>query len=446
MREAVYDLLIHKCDVLQSVDRVAEIQAEFDIGIQGRKITLVGETDPARLEQSKKVVQASGLLAIPGLINTHAHVPMVLFRGLAEDVPIAAWFNDFIWPLESNLTPEDVYWGALLGLAEMIEAGVTCVADHYFYMDQVAQAVEESGMRANLAWAVFGHEGESKLDETCEFVQRWQGKADQRITTWLAPHSPYTTSAEFLRLSANRARELGVGIHTHVSETAEQVELSLDEFDITPVKVLEDSGVLEVPTILAHCLYATDQDLQLLANYPTGIGHAPKTYLKLGMGLTSVARYRDAGIPIGVATDGVVSSNTLDILEQLRLMVLVQKDLLSDSTTMPVGEALDILFHGGAQVLKMADKLGDIQAGRFADIVLLRQDGLHNFPRYDPAANLVFSSRSSDVHTVICNGEILLKEGTLLTIDKQQVKAELSRRLDRLNQRVPGKRIATYPA
>ncbi len=446
MSDAVYDLLIHKCDVLQSSDRVAEILAEYDIGILDNKITFVGEADPARLEQSRKVVQAGGLLAIPGLINTHAHVPMVLFRGLAEDVPIAAWFNDFIWPLESNLTPEDVYWGALLGLAEMIEAGVTCVADHYFYMDQVARAVEESGMRANLAWAVFGHEGEAKLDQTCEFVQRWQGKADQRITTWLAPHSPYTTSAEFLRLSADRARELGVGIHTHVSETAEQVELSLDEFDITPVKVLEDSGVLEIPTILAHCLYATDQDIQLLAKYPTGIGHAPKTYLKLGMGLTSVARFRDAGIPIGMATDGVVSSNTLDILEQLRLMVLVQKDLLSDSTTMPVGEALDILFHGGAQVLKMTDQLGDIQAGKLADIVLLRQDGLHNFPRYDPAANLVFSSRSSDVHTVICNGEILLEEGTLLTIDKQQVKAEVSRRLDRLNQRVPGKRIATYPA
>lgn len=442
----LFDLLIHNCDVLLLGDDQIEIATHYDIAIQGQNIIAVEPTNRKRSEQAAEVIQADGLLAIPGLINTHAHVPMVLFRGLAEDVPISAWFNDYIWPLESNLTPEDVYWGALLGLAEMIEVGVTYVADHYFYMGEVASAVEMAGMRANLAWAVFGHEGEEKLDQTCAFVASWQGKADGRITTWLAPHAPYTTSPEFLRMSARKAQNLGVGIHTHVSETAEQVELSLQEHGITPVQMLEDSGVFEVPTILAHCLYATEQDIELMSHYPTGIGHAPKTYLKLGMGITPISRFREAGIPIGLATDGAVSSNTLDILEQLRLMVLTQKDLAHDSTSMPVREALDIAFHGGAQVVRMADRLGDIREGKLADIVLIRQDGVHTFPRYDPAANLVYSSRSSDVHTVICDGKILLSDGKLLTIDKELVKREVSARLERLSQRVPGKRIATYPA
>jgi len=442
----MYDLLIHNCDVLLFNGTKTDIATNQNISVTGKRITSVEPTGELRSEDASTVIEGMGLLAIPGLINTHAHVPMVLFRGLVEDVEISAWFNDYIWPLESNLTAEDVYWGSLLGMAEMIEAGVTHVADHYFYMDEVAKAVEVSGMRANLAWAIFAHEGERKLDATCDFIERWQSKADGRITTWLGPHAPYTTGPEFLRMAADRAREMGVGIHTHVSETADQVRLSLDEHGVTPIQMLADNGVFDVPTILGHSLYATEDDIRMLADFPTSIAHAPKTYLKLGMGTAPVLRFRQAGIPVGLATDGAVSSNTLDILEQLRLMVLTQKNLARDSTTMPVDEALDITFHGGARVMQMDDELGDLVPGKLADIVLIRQDGIQTFPRFDPAANLVYASRSSDVHTVICDGEVLLNDGQLLTIDKELVKHEVQARLDRLSQRVPGKRIATYPA
>jgi 5-methylthioadenosine/S-adenosylhomocysteine deaminase len=418
-----------------------------DILIQGNRIMAIEPANQTnRLAEANQVIQAKGLLAIPGLINTHAHVPMVLFRGLAEDVTISAWFNDYIWPLESNLTPEDVYWGALLGIAEMIEAGVTFVADHYFYMDEVARAIEQAGIRANLVWAVFGHEGEGKLDATCEFVERWQGRADGRIATWLGPHAPYTTGVEFLKASVQRARRLGVGLHTHVSETAEQVQLSLQEYGITPVQMLAETGVLDQPAILAHCLYPSEEDLHLLASARAGIAHAPKTYLKLGMGTAPVRRFRLAGIPVGLATDGAVSNNTLDILEQLRLMALTQKGAASDSTVLPVGEALDIAFRGAAQVVGMGNQLGEIVPGKLADITLLRQDGMQQTPRYDPAANLVYSTRSSDVHSVICNGKIVLLNGNLLTIDKNEVRWQIALRLERLSQRVSGRRIATYPA
>jgi 5-methylthioadenosine/S-adenosylhomocysteine deaminase len=440
------DLIIHNCDILHMEPGRSWVDLQQDIHIAGQHITRIGPSGVDDRSPETKVIDASGMLAVPGLINTHAHVPMVLFRGLAEDVSVETWFNDYIWPLESNLTPEDVYWGALLGIAEMIEAGVTSVADHYFAMDQVSQAVCDSGIRANLVWAVFGHEGPEKLEHTCRFVEAWQGKCDQRITTWLGPHAPYTTSPDFLRLSARRAAELGVGIHIHVSETASQVRMSLEQYGVTPVRQLEEAGVLEVPTILAHCAHPTQEDIGILTGKPTGIAHAPKTFLKLGAGIVTLRQFREAGISVGLASDGAASNNTLDILEQMRLMALTQKHLASDPMEMPVAEALEIAFQGGAQVMRMDQQLGEIAAGKLADIALLRQDGMHVFPRYNPAANLVYSSRSADVDTVICNGKVLMRGKELLTIDKAEVKRQVNQRLQRLSQLVPEKRIAIYPA
>jgi 5-methylthioadenosine/S-adenosylhomocysteine deaminase len=440
------DLIVQNCDILRMQPGRTWVDLQQDISIDGQRITHIGPSNLTSRSPEAKVIDASGLLAIPGLINTHAHVPMVLFRGLVEDVTVETWFNDHIWPLESNLTPEDVYWGALLGIAEMIEAGVTSVADHYFSMDEVARAVCDSGLRANLVWAVFGHEGPQKLEQTARFVQDWQGKCDQRITTWLGPHAPYTTGPEFLQLSARRAAELGVGIHIHVSETADQVRLSLEQYGITPVRQLEETGVLDVPTILAHCAHPTDEDICILAGKQAGIAHAPKTFLKLGAGIVTLKRFREAGIPVGLATDGAASSNTLDILEQMRLMALLQKHLASDPTGTPVNEVLDITFHGSAQVMRMDEQLGEIAPGKLADIALLKQDGMHVFPRYNPAANLVYSSRSADVDTVICNGKVLMSAGQLLTIDKSEVKRQVNQRLERLTRLIPEKRTAIYPA
>jgi 5-methylthioadenosine/S-adenosylhomocysteine deaminase len=371
---------------------------------------------------------------------------MVLFRGMAEDISINAWFNDYIWPMEANLTPEDVYWGAMLGFAECIESGVTSVADHYFNMDEVAQAVVDSGMRANLAWAVFAHGGMEMLDRTSRFVQDWQGKGDGRVTAWLGPHAPYTTTVEFMADCAERARELGAGIHIHVSENEEQVVQSLEKFGITPVRQIAEAGVLEVPTILAHCANPTDEDIAILAGKRTGVGHSPKTYLKLASDVVTISRLRNAGVPVGLATDGSASSNTLDILEQLRIMVLMQKRIEDDPTAMPVAEALDIAFRGSAQVLHMGDDLGSLEPGKLADLALLRQDGMHVTPRFNPAANLIYSARASDVDTTICNGKVLMHNRQLLTLDKAEIRRQVNERLERLSQRDPSRRIAFYPS
>lgn len=437
-------LIIRQCDVLRFKDKEPKFSFQQDILLSENRIKAIGPSGTLEVPDGAKSLPSKGMLAVPGMVNTHAHVPMVLFRGVAEDVTIEEWFNDYIFPMESNLTPEDVYWGALLGIAEMIEAGITCVADHYFFMDEVALAVKESGLRANLCWAVFEHEGLEKLEETAQFIKRWQGGADGRITTWLGPHSPYLCGPDFLRACAQRAAELSVGLHIHVSETAEQVTLSQQRYGMTPVKLLLETGILDHPTILAHCLYPTEEDLDIVADHPAGVGQAPKTYLRAGMGTNSLAGLLEHGIPLGLATDGAASNSTLDLFEQMRLMPLLQKFVTNDPTAMPLADILRVAFLGGPKVLQQP-VLNGLEPGNLADIVLLRQDRAAAMPRLNPAANLVYSLGSADVDTVICNGKVLMQNRQLQTLDKDRIRAEVQKRMARLTQRVKGKQVAVYP-
>ncbi|MCK5377290.1 MAG: amidohydrolase, partial [Acidobacteria bacterium] len=385
-----------------------------------------------------------GLLAMPGLINTHAHVPMGIFRGLAEDVDIATWFNEYLWPLESNLGADDVFWGMQLGLAEMIESGVTAVADHYFHMDRAAEAVEKAGTRAALGWAVFGDQGREGVERTASFAEEYSGAANGRITTWLAPHAPYTCDEAFLRSVAKEAERLGLGIHIHAAETRDQTRASLETHGKTPIGVLADAGVLDRPTILAHCCGVTPEDIVLMAEKPCGVAHAPKTYLKLAMGAAPVLELREAGVAVGLATDGPVSNNTLDILESLRLMALVAKHESGNPRNLTVDQALTIATRESAQVFGMADDLGHLAPGFLADLILVDLGGPHNQPPHSPAANLVYSVRASDVRTVICDGKVLMRDRELLTLNKAEIVARVGESMERLSRRVPESRIQLY--
>ncbi|MET0402340.1 MAG: amidohydrolase [Cystobacter sp.] len=416
-----------------------------DILIRGPLIEEIRPTG-LPLPPGAEVLEGQRMIAMPGLINTHAHVSMVLFRGLAEDVSLERWFNDYIWPLENNLTAEDVYWGAMLGLIEMIEGGVTTVADHYFFMDEVARAVEGAGTRAHLGWTAFSSRGYQALAETAAFAERWKGGADGRITTCMAPHAPYTCDDGLLRASAGHANRLGVGIHIHAAEEMNQTLASVNRRGRTPIQVLQDTGVLGVPTLIAHGGGLLPQDIELLARHRdhVGIAHAPKTSLKLGMGLAPVRALRKAGVPVGLATDGAVSGNTLDLLEAMRLLGLSQKHDALDPEVMTVCEVLDTATRGGAAALGMGESLGVLAPGYQADVVLVDTRGTHWQPPHEPLAGLVYSARSSDVHTVLVAGRTLLRDRQLLTLDKERVFAEVARGMERLAQRVPGSRIQQY--
>jgi 5-methylthioadenosine/S-adenosylhomocysteine deaminase len=439
----MYDLIIHNCHILTPDNN---IRRNYDLVIDAGKIVDLQPTGQVDLGQAHELLAGWEMLAMPGLINTHAHVPMVIFRGLAEDVSIERWFNEFMWPLESNLIEEDVYWGMLLGLVEMIEGGVTTVADHYFFMDQAAKAVEQAGTRAALGWAVFGSQGYRALDETAAFVERWQGQGHGRITTWMAPHAPYTCDDDFLRATVAHAERLGVGIHIHAAEEMGQTQASLQKRGLTPIQVLAQTGVLGVPLIIAHGCGILPQDIDLLkqAAAPVGIAHAPKTYLKLGMGLTPILPLREAGIPVGLATDGAVSNNTLDIFESLRLMAMLQKHEARNPEIMTIPQALEIATRGSAAVVGLADKIGQLIPGYLADVILVDLSGAHHQPLHSLTASLVYNTRASDVQTVIVNGEIIMRDRHILTLDKAEIIRQVTRSMERLAQCVPDKRIQVY--
>ncbi|NWG15384.1 MAG: amidohydrolase [Chloroflexi bacterium] len=440
------DLLIRNCRVLQTSahePRAAVLNGQ-DVIVRGSRIEAVqptGQADPSHFGQ---VIEAGGLLAMPGLINTHAHVPMVIFRGLAEDVSIEKWFNDYMWPLESNLQPDDVYWGMQLGLAEMIRGGVTSVADHYFYMDRAAEAVEAAGTRALLGWAIFGSGGQQAVEQSAAFVRQYQGAAGGRIRTWMAPHAPYTCDDDFLRASVRQAEALGVGIHIHVSETMGQTEASLGKRGLTPIQVLEQTGVLDVPTLLAHVVGAMPGDMAILARRTTGIAHAPKTYLKLAMGTAPVRAFIGHGIPVGLATDGAVSSNTLDIWESLRLLALTQKQEAGSPEAMTIPQVLFVATRLSARVFGLPDDLGAVEPGYLADIILVDLNGLHHQPLHSLTASLVYNTAAGDVRTVICDGKIIMRDRQLLTLDEGEIVAQVNAGMARLSQRVPNKRIQVY--
>lgn len=438
-------LVIRNARVLQTTPAgEVRILDRQDVAVRGNAIESVqpsGSSPPPGIDD---IIEANGQLLMPGLINCHSHVPMVIFRGLAEDVSLEKWFNEYMWPLESNLQEEDVYWGMLLGLVEMIEAGVTCVADHYFFMDRAAEAVQQAGTRAALGWAVFGSQGTAALDRSADFCRRWQGAADGRLTTWMAPHAPYTCDDDFLRAARDRAADLGVGLHIHVAETRGQTEAHVQKRGLTPIQLLDDLGLLKLPTILAHAVGATADDIRLLADRPAGVAHCPKTYLKLAMGIAPVHAMRQTDVAVGLGTDGAVSNNTLDVWESLRLMALTQKEATGAPENLTLGAALAIATRGSAQVVGLGERIGAVEPGRLADLILVDLDGAHHQPLHSVPASLVYAARASDVQTVIVDGRVLMRDRRLLTLDKAEIIRQVNRSLERLSRRVPASRIQMY--
>ncbi len=440
------DLLIRQVNALQLRDESAEIRLGCDIAVSGNRIKSISPSGAIDVSQARTVIEAGGQLAMPGFINTHAHVPMVLWRGLGEDVNVESWFNDYIWKLEANLTPEDVYWGMQLGMLEMIEAGVTAVADHYWHMEYAARAVEKAGMRALLGQAMFSANGMGQIDETAAFVKRWHGAANGRIRAIMAPHAPYTCDDEFLRASARMAEQIGSGIHIHVAETRAQTQASLRQRGQTPIEVLEECGIFQVPTVLAHAVGATAGDLEILADLrlPLGIAHCPKTYAKLAMGYNNLVDLRALGISVGLGSDGAVSNNTLDLWEAMRLTALGQKQLTGDAEKLTIPQALTIATSESARVYGQPDELGDLAPGKLADIILVDLSGAHHYPLNSVTASLVYNARASDVRTVICDGQVIMREREHLTLDRAEIIAHIEPRLQRLRRREGADGIQTY--
>ncbi|UOB13633.1 amidohydrolase [Streptomyces sp. HP-A2021] len=442
------DLIISACTVLVHDDQ-ERIGFEEDAAIVVRNgvVEAVTTTAGAADLPAAERLDARGQVALPGLINCHTHAPMVALRGLAEDLPTQEWFNDVVWPMESNLTEKDVELGARLACAEMIRAGVTCFADHYFAMAAVADVVADCGMRALLGEAYFSSQGPEGRERSLEFALRHRGFADGRVTTALAPHSPYTVGDTDLAATARLAGEHGLPVHLHAAENRDQTEASLARHGVTPIEVLERTGILDTDVLLAHGTGIVDRDLPVLerAAGSAAVATAPRGYLKFAWpDTTPVRALRDIGVDVGLATDGAASNNSLDVWESMALTSLVQKSSEGDPRWLTSRQALHHATLQSARAVGLGDSVGSIAPGRRADIVLVDLTGPHTQPVHDLAATLVHSARSADVRTTIVDGRILMRDRTLLTIDVPPVVRELEERLPALVDRSHGRRIQDY--
>lgn len=426
------NILIRHVDVV-TLDDAGTILHDVDVAIEGKVIRTIGAAPPGF--HADEIIDGTGQVALPGFFNAHCHAPMTFERGWAEDLPLDRWFNERIWVAESALTEEDVYWGAALAACEMIRSGTVAFADHYFYMDRVAEVVERSGLKAALAWCVFGIGAEAEigpgLEGTLEFVKRWQGRADGRIRTLLGPHSPYVCPPEFLAEIARQAQELGVGLHIHVAESQRQVENSLQQHGQTPVAHLERLGVFDVPCIAAHCIYLTEDDRRILAERGVHVVQCPKTHLKLAMGATPVPDLLARGVNVALGSDGPGSNNSMDMFEVARLAALIQKHELGDATAMPGDTVLRLATRNGAQAMGFEDS-GLLAPGHPADLILVDFNRPHLRPRHNLVANLVYTACGADVSHVIVDGRLLLRNGELLTLDEERILAEAERRAFRM--------------
>ncbi|MGW7273400.1 amidohydrolase [Streptomyces sp. NPDC054864] len=441
------DLVITGCTALvhDAADRVGFLD-DAAIVVRDGRIDAVTTTPETAGLQAAEHIDARGQAALPGLINCHTHTPMVALRGIAEDLPAHEWFNDWIWPIESNLTERVVGLGARLACAEMIRGGVTTFADHYFAMDTVADVVTESGLRANLGAAYFSSQGPDGRAASLEFALRQRGAAEGRITTSLAPHAPYTVDEADLAATAELAREHGLMVHLHASEDRAQTDNSLERHGLTPIEILHRTGLLDVDVLIAHGTGILDRDLPVLrqAAGRVAVASAPRGYLKFGWDTTPVRALREIGIPVGLATDGAASNNTLDVWESMTLTALVQKSTERDPTWLTARQALGHATLQSARAVGLGEEIGSLAPGRRADIILVGLDGPHTQPVHDLAATLVHSARASDVTTTIVDGRILMRDRRLLTLDVPSIVAELGAELPALIDRSHGKRIQDY--
>lgn len=446
--DAPAELIITGCTVLVHDDQ-ERIGFEEDAAVVVRDgvVAAVTSADAVRELPAVERIDARGQVAMPGLVNCHTHAPMVTLRGVAEDLPTEEWFNDVVWPIESNLTAKDVELGARLACAEMIRGGVTCFADHYFSMDAVAAVVEECGIRAHLGEAYFSSQGPQGREKSLEFALRHRGGAGGRITTALAPHAPYTVDDADLAATAELAHEHGLPVHLHAAENRDQAETSLARHGVTPIEVLRRTGILDTDVLIAHGSGILDRDLPVLANAAglTAVATAPRGYLKFAWPTTTPVRaLYDIGVPVGLATDGAASNNSLDVWESMALTALIQKSTTGDPRWLTARQALHHASLQSARAVGLGDVVGTLAAGRRADIILVDLTGPHTQPVHDLAAALVHSARSSDVRTTIVDGRVLMRDRELLTLDVAAVVRELGERMPALLDRSHGRRIQDY--
>jgi len=391
--------------------------------IQNDKIVEI--SDRINSNDAEDVINAEGKVLIPGLVNTHTHLSMTLMRGLADDIPLETWLNNHIWPVEAELNGEHCYAGALLACAEMIKSGTTCFNDMYFFMDHVARAAEESGIRGMLSHGMidFGDEDKRRQEfkESIRIIKKCHNTGNGRIKVAFGPHSPYTCSKELLEGVKTEAAKHGVRIHIHVSETQKEVSDILETHGMRPFEYLDEMDFLGNEVTAAHAVWVSDREIEIIKEKNVKLSHNPSSNMKLSSGVSPVAELLAKGICVSMGTDGPASNNNMDLLEEMKIAALLQKVNTMNPTVLAAEEVFKMATINGASALGLENEIGSIDLGKKADIVLVNMKTAHLTPFRNPISHLVYSANGGDVDTVICNGEILMRNRELLTLDETMI-------------------------
>ena len=426
MTETV-DILLRGGTVVTMNDKY-DVYEDGAVAIRGDSIVAVGPTEEiVRAYRAEETIDCADSVIMPGLVNAHTHIPMTLMRGLNDDLRLDVWLG-YLMPVEREfVTPEFVKLGARVACAEMIRSGVTSFADMFYYEEAIAEQVAEIGMRALLGQTILvfpapdAETFEDALLLCRRFIEHWNGHP--LIQPAVAPHAWYTATPELLLACADLARAFDVPLHTHVSETKLEAENSVEHNHMSVVTWLEQHGILDTKLLAAHCVHIDEEDMFSLRRVGAGVAHCHSSNLKLASGIAPVAQMLKLGLKVGVGTDGPASNNDLDMVEEMRLASFIAKVAAQNPTTLPARQTLEIATIGGARAIHMGHVTGSLEVGKRADVVVRDMTGIHNQPHFHnhPDAvysRIVYSSKSSDVAHVLCNGRWLMRDRALLTVDE----------------------------
>ena len=392
-----------------------------DIAITDDKIVAVGEVPAGFVADN--TINGKDKFAVPGFVNTHTHASLTLLRSYADDLALMDWLNNHIWPVEAKMVEKDIRVGGELAVLEMIKSGTTAFLDMYGpYLESVIDVTAKAGIRGVFSRGPIGFiPGQDKvLDENVTMYKNYNGTADGRITVAMGVHAPYTCPPEFCEKAAGLAKDNGMHMHIHMSETQDEINQMQEKYGKRPFKYIEETGLFDVPAIAAHCVWLDDEDFAIMKKHNIAVAHNPASNMKLASGIAPVPRMLKEGITVGLGTDGTSSNNNLDMLEEIRLAAILHKVNELDPLSVPAAEALKMGTETGAKAIWL-DDTGVIAPGKKADIVLYDLNRPEWCPRHNLVSLLVYSASSASADTMICNGKVIMEKGKVLTMDEERI-------------------------